>query len=89
MTVDQVAMLSERMLWTAFIVSLPLLLTALAVGVFISLVQTVTGVQEMTLTFVPKILSVIVILIVSLPWITQVLLNFTYLVFRVFSGQGA
>jgi flagellar biosynthetic protein FliQ len=69
--------LARLMLWTAFLISAPLLLTALVVGVSVSLVQTVTGVQEMTLTFVPKITAVLVALIVFLPWMAAVLSTFT------------
>jgi len=77
MTSAEVMHLSHQMLWTAFLISLPLLLTALVVGVSVSLLQTVTGVQEMTLTFVPKVTAVLGALILFLPWMATILMGFT------------
>ncbi len=75
--VQDVVAVAHRMLWTTFLIAMPVLLTALLVGVLISLVQTVTGVQEMTITFVPKLFAVLVSLAVSLPWMSSVLMEFT------------
>jgi flagellar biosynthesis protein FliQ len=75
--VQDVVEVAHRMLWTTFLIAMPVLLTALLVGVLISLVQTVTGVQEMTITFVPKLFAVLVSLAVSLPWMSSVLMEFT------------
>ena len=50
---------------------------ALLVGVIISIFQAVTQIQEMTLTFVPKILAVMIALLAFGPWIIRILLNFT------------
>jgi flagellar biosynthetic protein FliQ len=86
MTPENIIMLSERLLWTCFIVSMPLLITALVVGVLISILQTVTGVQEMTLTFVPKVAAVIAVLLFTLPWIIKVLIAYTEDIFVIFSG---
>jgi flagellar biosynthetic protein FliQ len=86
MEAQEVIAVANRMLWTAFLLSMPLLLTALTVGVLVSLVQTVTGVQEMTLTFVPKIISVLVALVVFLPWMASVLTTFTQEVFLYIAG---
>ncbi len=58
-------------------VAAPTLLTGLVVGLIISLVQTLVQVQEMTLTFVPKILSVFVALFVFLPFMLNALIDFT------------
>lgn len=77
MTPENVIMLSNEMLKLSFMISMPLLLTALVVGVFVSLLQTVTGVQEMTLTFVPKITATLIVLSVSFPWMK--ILMVTYL----------
>ncbi len=77
MTSAEVMHVSHQMLWIAFLISLPLLLTALVVGVTVSLLQTVTGVQEMTLTFVPKISAVLGALLLFLPWMSTVLMGFT------------
>lgn len=54
-------------LWTLFVLSAPLLITGLVVGVGIALVQALTGVQEMTLTFVPKLFVMGIALLVCMP----------------------
>jgi len=55
----------------------PFLLVSLAIGVFVSLVQAVTQVQEMTLSFVPKLLGVAIVLVVGGGWMLQQLTSFT------------
>ena len=69
-------LLSETLL-TAAKISAPMLLAALAVGVLISVLQVVTQIQEMTLTFVPKVVAVAVIMLVAGPWMLNTLLTFT------------
>ncbi len=57
--------------------SLPMLIVALAVGVLISLFQAVTQIQEMTLTFVPKIIAVFLCVVFVAPWLTETMVTFT------------
>ena len=57
-------------LWTAVVVSLPILTVALIVGVSIGLLQALTSVQEMTLTFVPKLTAILVVFWVSMGFMT-------------------
>ncbi|KPJ95505.1 MAG: flagellar biosynthetic protein FliQ, partial [Gemmatimonas sp. SG8_17] len=54
----------------------PLLFTALVVGVVVSLVQAITQLQEQTLTFIPKLLAVGLVLLISLPWLMMTLTEF-------------
>ena len=84
--VQDVIDVANRMLWTMFLISMPILLTALIVGVLISLVQTVTGVQEMTITFVPKLIAVMLAIAIALPWMNTVLMEFTYEVWSKMGG---
>jgi flagellar biosynthesis protein FliQ len=56
----------------------PLLITALALGVIVSLIQTVTQIQEMTLTFVPKILAMMVVLVIAGNWMLRETTSFTH-----------
>jgi flagellar biosynthesis protein FliQ len=86
MAEDAVVQIIEQTLWTAFLVSLPLLGTALVVGVLISILQAVTSVQEMTLTYVPKIAAVVAAVFLFLPWMTAVLLQFTRTIFVTMAG---
>ncbi len=60
----------------------PLLLTALVVGVVVSLVQAVTQLQEQTLTFIPKLLAVGLMLVITLPWVLVKLTEFLVSVLR-------
>jgi len=83
---EAVVSVATEMLFTAFLIALPLLMTAIVVGVTISVVQTVTGVQEMTLTFVPKIMGVGMALIIFMPWMKSLLLNFTREILRMMAG---
>ncbi len=68
----------------ALIISVPILGAGLLIGLFISLVQAVTQIQEQTLTFVPKIIVMIVVAIVILNWIAQRLGEFAS---EMFSGM--
>ncbi|GAA9659547.1 flagellar biosynthetic protein FliQ [Helicobacter pylori] len=59
------------------IISLPVLLAGLVVGLLVSIFQATTQINEMTLSFVPKILAVIGVLILTMPWMTNMLLDYT------------
>jgi flagellar biosynthetic protein FliQ len=65
------------------LISAPLLLTALAVGLIISVFQAATQINEQTLSFIPKLLGVFVAIVVSGPWILQMLIDYTQ---RLFAG---
>jgi len=58
-------------------VASPMLIAGLIVGVTISIFQTATSIQEQTLTFIPKIMAVVISLILFLPWMMQTLLDFS------------
>lgn len=62
-------------------ISLPMLLAGLIVGLCVSIFQATTQINEMTLTFVPKILAVILVLIFTLPWMLHVILDYTKSIF--------
>lgn len=65
------------------ILSLPALIVSLVVGLVISILQATTQVQEQSLTFVPKIVAVFVVLALAAPWLLKVATNFTT---RLYSG---
>ncbi|WP_221008690.1 flagellar biosynthesis protein FliQ [Helicobacter pylori] len=58
-------------------ISLPVLLAGLVVGLLVSIFQATTQINEMTLSFVPKILAVIGVLILTMPWMANMLLDYT------------
>ena len=71
MTGPEVLDVARDAIYTLIIVSSPVLLVGLAVGVFISLLQAVTQIQEMTLAFVPKILAIFISLPIALPFMAD------------------
>ena len=73
MTGPEVLDVARDAIWTIVIVSAPLMVVGLVVGVAISLVQALTQIQEMTLVFVPKILAMFLTLVLALPFMGQVL----------------
>ncbi|MBZ4193215.1 MAG: flagellar biosynthesis protein FliQ [Candidatus Contendobacter sp.] len=77
MTPETIITLGQRALELAVLVSAPLLLTALVVGVLISLFQAATQINEMTLSFVPKLLALVIVLLLAGPWMLELLIDFT------------
>jgi len=63
------------------LVSAPMLLIGLIVGLVISIFQAVTQIQEMTLVFVPKIIAVLLALVFALPWMLDILVSYTQNIF--------
>ena len=63
-------------LWLAVLLSGPLLLSALAVGLLIGIFQAATQIQEMTLSFIPKLVALVIALFVAGPWMIQVAVTF-------------
>jgi flagellar biosynthesis protein FliQ len=81
MSIEFITSFGREALLVVLLVSAPLLGFALLVGVIISIFQAVTQIQEMTLTFVPKILAVMIALLAFGPWIIRIMLNFTTTLF--------
>ena len=74
---DTVMNLSSQAMEIAFKVALPILLVGLVVGLVISIFQAVTQIQEMTLSFIPKILALGAVLIIAGPWMLNQMLDYT------------
>jgi flagellar biosynthesis protein FliQ len=81
---DQTVEIMRRLLIEAMMLSAPLLVTACAVSVVVSLVQTLTSVQEQTLTAVPRLVVVFVVTLAVLPWMVHRLISFTVHLFTGF-----
>lgn len=82
MTPETIMTLGQRALELAILVSAPLLLSALVIGVLISLFQAATQINEMTLSFVPKLLVLVVVLLLAGPWMLELLIDFTRTLFK-------
>jgi len=70
--------IANEAVFTVLLVSAPVLGAALLVGLLISILQATTQLQEMTLVFVPKIVIVLVVLILTGPWMLDILTTFTH-----------
>ena len=77
----QFVALGVETLKLALVLSLPMLLTGLVVGLMISIFQATTQINEMTLSFIPKILGVAVVMIVTMPWMMNMLVDFAKHIF--------
>lgn len=76
MTVDDVSMIVQEALFLIIKVSAPVLLVSLIIGLLISIFQTVTSIQEQTLTFVPKILGIFLAIIVLGHWMLNSMVDY-------------
>jgi flagellar biosynthetic protein FliQ len=74
--------LLQGAVWLIILLSAPLLIVNLAVGLGISIFQAVTQIQESTLTFVPKILASFLVLVITGPWMTQMIVQYSDRVFH-------
>ena len=69
--------IARRAMLITLLLASPMLGFGLIIGLIISIFQAVTQINEMTLTFIPKIIAVVVALALFLPWILQIIMNFT------------
>ena len=81
MTPEFVVGFARQSIELALMISLPMLGIGLIVGVAVSIVQAATQIQEMTLSFIPKIVSIFIALLISFPWIMDKMITFTQNVF--------
>ena len=82
MTPENVIELGQMAMKTTLMVAGPMLAAGMLVGLSISIFQAATHINEMTMTFVPKIIAVFVVLILALPWIIKQLTTFTLSIFE-------
>jgi len=83
---ETVLAVGQDALWLAILLAGPLLLSALAVGLLIGIFQAATQIQEMTLSFIPKLLALVVALFVAGPWMIQVVVSFSEQLFMEIPG---
>ncbi|HTW74784.1 MAG TPA: flagellar biosynthesis protein FliQ [Steroidobacteraceae bacterium] len=82
MTPEIVMTLGQRALEMALILSAPLLLTALLIGLLVGVFQAATQINEMTLSFIPKLLGMAAALVIAGPWMLKVLVGYTRLLIQ-------
>ena len=81
MTPEFVVGFARQAIVIALLISLPMLGIGLFVGVFVSVIQAATQIQEMTLSFIPKIISIFVALLIAFPWIMDKMVTYTTEIF--------
>ncbi len=77
MTPDVVMGVGQRALEVMLLLAMPLLLVALVVGLLVGVFQAATQINEMTLSFIPKLLSMAVVMVIAGPWMLKVLVSYT------------
>lgn len=82
MTAEFVNYISKQTIETVLLVGGPVLLASLLVGLIIGLFQAITQLQEITISFVPKIIIVFLTLFLTLPWIVNIMMKFTREIFE-------
>lgn len=80
-----IAQIGKEALKTALMVAGPALAVSLVVGLIISVFQVVTSLQDQTIAFVPKVIAVMMVVVLSFPWMLQVMLRFTTRMFTDFN----
>ena len=84
MSPEHVMNLARHAMEITLLVSAPILLTALAVGLLVSIFQAATQIQEATLSFIPKLLGILLVLVIAGPWMLSVMTEYMYLVLTDF-----
>lgn len=77
MTPESVIAFGQQALHVAILIGAPLLLTALAVGLLVGMIQAATQINEQTLSFIPKLICMALVMIITGPWMLRTLVQFT------------
>ncbi len=81
MTPESVITIGQHALYTTLIIAAPMLLAVLAVGLIVGMLQAATQINEMTLSFIPKLLILAVVVIGAGPWMLQTMIDYTRALF--------
>ncbi|GHV50400.1 flagellar biosynthetic protein FliQ [Deltaproteobacteria bacterium] len=84
MTPEFVISFARQSIELALMIAMPMLLVGLVVGLVVSIIQAATQIQEMTLSFIPKIVSIFLALLIAFPWIMDKITGFTRDIFLNF-----
>jgi flagellar biosynthetic protein FliQ len=77
MTPETVTTIGQQALWVTMLIAAPLLGSALAVGLIVGMIQAATQINEMTLSFIPKLAVLVLALVLAGPWMLAVIVNYT------------
>jgi flagellar biosynthesis protein FliQ len=88
MGADQAVGLINQLLWNAALICAPVLIVILIVGLIVSVFQVATQLQEMTLTYVPKLLAAAIVMIIVGPWMLHKIAQFAVSMIRLIPSLG-
>ncbi len=86
MTPETVLDIGRDALFLTMMIAAPLLMSALAIGLLIGIFQAATQIQEMTLSFIPKLMVLVLALLISGPWMLRLITEFTLRLFAEIPG---
>lgn len=86
MNAENVITLAQQALLTMLLISSPMLLAALAVGLLVSIFQAATQINEMTLSFIPKLIAVFASIVIAGPWMTGLMVDYIRRLFSSIPG---
>lgn len=88
MSADQALQMMSQLFWNSFLIAGPILVATLAVGLLVSVFQVVTQLQEMSLSYVPKLAIAVVVTVVLAPWMLARLTGFATSLFNNIPNLG-
>jgi flagellar biosynthesis protein FliQ len=88
MNVEFITGLFTKAIWTAILLSAPMLISGLIAGLLVSVFQAATQINEMTMTFIPKMLVVAVALLLFFPWMVQTMVDFMHVIVGAIATLG-
>jgi len=88
MLTDQLVDVTRQTLMVMLMLSVPVLVAGLAIGLIVSVLQAVTQIQEQTLSFVPKIIGMVLVAIIAMPWMISKLMTFSAEMFGPMPAGG-
>ena len=77
MTPETITTIGQQALWVTIMIAGPLLGSALAIGLLVGMIQAATQINEMTLSFIPKLMVLVMSLVLAGPWMLSVIVNYT------------
>ncbi|KSB91851.1 flagellar biosynthetic protein FliQ [Caulobacter vibrioides] len=85
---DQAVELARQLLWSSLVIAAPVLIVALLVGLLISVFQVATQLQEMTLSYIPKLAAAALVLLILAPWMIERITRFAVQMFKMIPAMG-
>jgi flagellar biosynthetic protein FliQ len=82
MTPEMVTDISRQALWVTTLVAFPVLAVGLVVGLIVAILQAITQIQEMSIAFIPKLLVMVIVIAILMPWMLTTLTDYTRMLYQ-------